>query len=111
MSEIFIGQPPDGRVRLQQLLKKDFLSTEDLDEAFQIAKDLKLQIEDIPLRLMDQQIIRSLTVELQKLKDERRVLELEANIHDESDKIKALKEKRNSPYWCEECQEYVTDEE
>jgi len=100
---------PDKRERLQQILSKDYPSSEDIGEAWEITKELGIPEDELPIRLLDQQVIQSLTNDLQKLRAERRILELQAHILNEKDVIREIKEETVEPYWCEECQAYVSD--
>ena len=100
---------PDRRERLQQLLSKEYPSSEDIGEAWEITRELCIPEDEIPIRLLDQQIIQSLTNDLHKLRAERRILELQAHILNEKDVIREIKEEKSEPYWCEECQAYVSD--
>jgi len=102
--------PPDPRIRLHQLLSKDYLSNIDIEEAYDLTKEIGLKDEEIPLRLHDQQIIKGLSIELQKIRDERKLLQLQFDIYQEKNKVNELKTKRGtSSYnnqktrWCKEC--------
>lgn len=100
--------PPSIENRLQHLLNKVDMTEDEIEEAFQLTKELGMTLDEIPLRLLDQKVIQSLTAQLKKLRAERQMLELQANIHGEKEKIRELLGQKD-PYWCKECQAWVSD--
>lgn len=95
--------------RLQQLMEKKELSDDEINEAYSIAEELKINNEE---STVDLDTIMDLNIILQNLRTERKSLEIQAEIRKEKKKISDLKKHMDKKsVWCNVCGKYVLEDD